>query len=202
MNDAELIQRHIRGDAQAFNFLIWRWQTPIYNFCLRYSGSRDDALDLAQKTFIKCYHSLGQLNNADRFGSWLYQIALNQCRDHSRNRYYKYHVLDDPENFGSREADAVPTMPSQTSNDRSNPEWTTEQADLQDILTRALSELPDEQKTVIILKEYQDLTFRDIAEVLKESENTVKSRLYYGLRTLRKILTKWNIDKELLGYEM
>ena len=202
MNDAELIQRHVHGDAQAFNFLVWRWQTPIYNFCLRYSGSRDDALDLAQKTFIKCYHSLDQLNNAERFRSWLYQIALNQCRDHSRNRYYKYHVLDDSENFGDHEGNNVREVTSEMGADRSNPEWSTEQAQLQDILARALAELPDEQKTVIILKEYQDLTFHDIAEVLKESENTVKSRLYYGLRTLRKILTKWNIDKELLGYEM
>jgi len=69
MNDAELIKRHSRGDVQAFNFLVWRWQTPIFNFCLRYTGSRDDALDLSQKTFIKCYHSLDQLKNADRFGS-------------------------------------------------------------------------------------------------------------------------------------
>jgi RNA polymerase sigma-70 factor (ECF subfamily) len=142
------------------------------------------------------------LNNAERFRSWLYQIALNQCRDHSRNRYYKYHVLDDSENFGDHEGNNVREVTSEMGADRSNPEWSTEQAQLQDILARALAELPDEQKTVIILKEYQDLTFHDIAEVLKESENTVKSRLYYGLRTLRKILTKWNIDKELLGYEM
>ncbi len=199
MNDAELIKRHTRGDAQAFNFLVWRWQTPIYNFCLRYTGSRDDALDLAQKTFIKCYHSLDQLKNTDRFSSWLYKIALNQCRDHSRNRYYRYHVLDDPTEEEDRS-----TFESKSDADENdgNPEWATEQSQLQDILARALAELPDEQKSVIILKEYQDLTFRVIAGVLNESENTVKSRLYYGLRTLRKILTKWNIDKELLGYEM
>lgn len=202
MNDAELIQRHQGGDAQAFNFLIWRWQTPIYNFCLRYTSSRDDALDLAQKTFIKCYNSLDQLNNSNRFSSWLYQIALNQCRDFSRSRYHYYHVLDDPESLEDREEDKSNKGLSGLDNDIGNPEWATEQAQLQDILARALAELPDEQKTVIILKEYQCLTFRDISEVLEESENTVKSRLYYGLRSLRKILTKWNIDKELLGYEM
>jgi len=106
-------------------------------------------------------------------------------------------VLDDP-----TENEENSNYEPGTDKDGSNPEWATEQSQLQDILARVLAELPDEQKTVIILKEYQDLTFRDIAAVLSESENTVKSRLYYGLRTLRKILTKWNIDKELLGYEM
>jgi RNA polymerase sigma-70 factor (ECF subfamily) len=83
-----------------------------------------------------------------------------------------------------------------------NPEKQLQQAELSDILQSALRELNEEQREVVIMKEYEGLKFREIAEVLNISENTVKSRMYYGLDGLRKILERKNINKETIGYEL
>jgi len=73
---------------------------------------------------------------------------------------------------------------------------------LRDLLEKALQEIPEEQRVVVIMKEYQNLKFTEIAEILGAPVNTVKSRLYYGLNALRKVLARWDIDREVLSYEM
>ena len=83
-----------------------------------------------------------------------------------------------------------------------NPESQLHRTELADILQQALSELNAEQREVVIMKEYEGLKFREIAEVLNISENTVKSRMYYGLEGLRKILDRKNINKDTIGYEL
>jgi RNA polymerase sigma-70 factor (ECF subfamily) len=82
-----------------------------------------------------------------------------------------------------------------------NPEKQLLSRDWEKLLKRALAQIPEDQRLVIIMKEYEGLMFHEIAEVLSESENTVKSRMYYGLKALRKVLTKWNITKEAIQYE-
>ena len=86
MNDAALIAQFQAGHTAAFNTLVKRWECPIYNFVLRYAGNRDDACDLCQQTFIRAYKSLRRLRDPDKFTAWIYQIALNACRDAARRR--------------------------------------------------------------------------------------------------------------------
>mgnify|MGYP001421280554 CR=1 FL=1 len=86
MNDADLIQRFIAGQPQVFNTLVWRWQGRFYNFVLRYAGNPEDARDLCQQRFIRAHRQRHRLRNPERFGTWLYQIAANLCRDHLRHR--------------------------------------------------------------------------------------------------------------------
>lgn len=194
MTDEDLVQQFINGDISAFNTLVWRWQTPVYNLCFRYFACRDDAHDITQRTFIKVYHNIGKLNDHSSFSSWIYRISLNLCRDESRNKHRKYHA--------SLEEYGPDNMILPRRGQQGNPESKLQQKQINNILHKALSQLPEEQREVVIMKEYQELKFTEISEILDQPLSTVKSRMYYGLKALRKILEDWNIDKEVIGYEM
>lgn len=88
------------------------------------------------------------------------------------------------------------------SNRPKNPDEEAQNRDLRDILNRALQAIPEEQRVVIVMKEYQGLKFTEIAEALQTSVNTVKSRMYYGLSAIRKVFKQWNIDEEMIEYEV
>jgi RNA polymerase sigma-70 factor, ECF subfamily len=189
MNDANLIEQFRNGNSDAFNLLVNRWQKPIYRFAFRYFGNPSEADDITQKTFIKAYQKLELLNDAEKFSPWLYRIAAHICIDQARRN------------------DRRKTSPLETWIESSEvatsltPDVTLEKSELGSLMQKALLSIPDDQRTVIILKEYEGLKFREIAEILDESENTIKSRMYYGLKTLRRVFKKWNIEKEALNYE-
>ena len=183
MSDADLILRFRAGQHQAFNALVWRWQGRLYRFALRYSGDSEEARDLCQQSFIRAYRQLHRLRDPERFSTWLYQIAANLCRDHLRQRVQ--HVsLDAYEEVGARPHPALCRAADM------------DKVELRDLLNRALQTLPEEQRVVVVLKEYEGLKFREIAEVLDAPINTVKSRLYYGLKALRKTFNQWDIDRD------
>lgn len=200
MTDDQLIERFLDGDVQAFNTLVWRWQQPIYNFVLRYTSRHDDASEITQKTFIKVHKSLSRLKDKRKFSTWIYQIALNTCRDEAkRRRNHAVYSLD-----GMRENGWFDLPDDGTTGGQKveSPEKALQRSELRDLLERALAQIPEEQKAIVVMKEYQGLKFAEIAEVLGLSVNTVKSRMYYGLHALKKILHQWNIDKEAIHYEL
>jgi len=190
--DLELIKCTQKGDTASFDVLVRRWERPIYNFILRYIGNREDAQDLCQKTFIRAFESLQRLRDPQKFSSWLYQIALNTCRDRSRRKPQFVVSLDS----GIGPPENLVTPPSDL------PDALTHERHVRDILNKALQSIPEEQRAVLIMKEYQGLKFREIAETLDVSINTVKSRMYYGLNALRKIFDQWDLDREKMTYEL
>ena len=193
-DDRLLVESAIRGELSAFNQLMKGWHKRIFNFAYRYLNDYDEASEVTQQTFIKAYGALGTLKDPGRFRAWLYIIASNGCRAHSR-RAGRY-ATESMHAGGPGEATAWGQMAASE-----NPEKQLLSRDWEKLLKRALGQIPEEQRLVIIMKEYEGLTFHEIAEVLSESENTVKSRMYYGLKALRKVLTKWNITKEAIQYE-
>ena len=200
MTDEQLIRKYLDGDIEAFNTLVWRWQKPIYNFTLRYFKDREHAKDATQRVFVKVFKNLKHLKDSRKFSSWIYQIALNLCKDETKSKYYQttssLDELKDSKNFDvSSETDSSAYAGH-------NPENTLERRELRSLLERALEQIPAEQKEVVVMKEFQGLKFIEIAEILELPINTVKSRMYYGLHALRKILDKWNIDKEAIAYEL
>ncbi len=190
MTDAQLIQQYLAGDVQAFNMLVWRWQKPVYNFILRYLGREEDAKDLTQKTFIKAYKNLRNLKDHRKFASWLYQIALNLCRDEQKKKRPNFSLESINENHHLLTVSAR------------NPEQNLQRTELAILLQKALNLIPEEQRTVVILKEFQGFKFAEIAELLDIPVNTAKSRMYYGLNALRKILNQWHIDLEALYHDL
>ncbi|MEM7658783.1 MAG: sigma-70 family RNA polymerase sigma factor, partial [Bacteroidota bacterium] len=134
---------------------------------------------------------LGELKETSRFRSWLFRIATNYCYEEDRRRkrkrwmtFSRFQKSEDAPQAGSwRNED--PAADQQLM-----------QAEEHRLLQQALATLKPEQKLVILLKEYESLTFREIAEVLDISENTAKSRLYYGLKNLRRTLESWQFEQQ------
>jgi RNA polymerase sigma-70 factor (ECF subfamily) len=182
-SDEELVEACLAGEESAFDVLVGRWEKRIRGAIYRFVGSEDDARDLCQEAFLKAYKSLGSFKQEARFSSWLYQIAINLCRDRLRRRRGRTMVsLDELEEGG-----AAMTMPGPTALDL------LQERDVSRLVANAIASLADEQREVIILKEYQGLTFLEIAQVLDMPISTVKTRLYRGLDQLRSRLERQGI---------
>lgn len=187
------------GDVVAMNQLVSQWQKRIYNFAHKYFNDYDLAMEVTQKTFISMNKNLKTLKDEGRFKSWLYRIAANYCHEEVR-RQQKRWVFPFMKVQTNNENAQLETAVSATRHE--NPEKVYGNEELKILLKRALETLPEEQRLVVIMKEYEGLKIREIAEVMDTSENTVKSRLYYALGSLKKLLDQWNINKETVHYEI
>lgn len=174
-SDEELVEACQAGEASAFDVLVGRWEDRIRGAAYRVLGSEEEARDVAQEAFLKAYRGLAGFKREARFSSWLYQIALNLCRDRLRRRRTRPNVsLDELEASGPVLVETRPGAHELLLRD-----------DLASIVRRAVITLPDEQRDVVILKEYEGLTFLEIAQALDVPVSTVKTRLYRGLGQLR-----------------
>lgn len=184
LSDEELVEAFQQGDSSAFDQLVSRWDRKIQGAIYRMVGSGEESRDLCQEAFLKAYRGLAGFKKEARFSSWLYQIAVNVCRDRMRRQRGKTVVsLDEMSNAG--ELPFKGTAPSALE--------LMEAGDLSRTVAAAVASLPEEQREVIVLKEYQDLTFLEIAEALDVPVSTVKTRLYRGLTQLRQRLMRQGI---------
>ena len=176
------------GDDLALNELMSRWQKPITGFILRYAGSEADALDLAQETFLRVFEHRESYEPRGKFSTWLFTIAANLCRNHARWRARHPTVPlhgsgddDDPSLENS-----VPA-PGDTPADRA----------VRDDLARAVrthvQQLPHDLRTVVLLFEYQELGYEEIAATLGCTPKAVETRLYRARKILRAALARWKI---------
>ena len=182
--DEELVAAFQDGDASAFDQLVRRWDRRIHGAIYRVVGADDDARDLCQEAFLKAYRGLSTFKREARFSSWLYQIALNVCRDRLRRRRGRIAVSLDEIDEGS-DARLRASTPS--------PLDLVEARDLSRMVEAAMATLSADEREVIVLKEYQGLTFPEIAETLEVPLSTVKTRLYRGLAQLRHRLEREGI---------
>jgi RNA polymerase sigma-70 factor (ECF subfamily) len=174
-SDEELVEACQAGEASAFDVLVGRWQDRIRGAAYRFLGSEEEARDVAQEAFLKAYQALGGFKREARFSSWLYQIATNLCRDRLRRRRTRAAVsLEELEETGPVMVETRPGAHERLL-----------EMDLARAVRRAVHALPEEQREVVILKEYQGLTFLEIAQALDVPVSTVKTRLYRGLGQLR-----------------
>jgi len=183
-SDEELVEEFQRGDPHAFDVLVQRWERKIQGAIYRIMGPEEDARDLSQETLLKAYRALGTFKKEARFSSWLYQIALNVCRDRMRRRKSRPSVSLDELMEGGELA---------PQGRGPNPHELIEADDLSRAVAAAVDSLPPEQREVIVLKEYQGLTFLEIAQALDVPISTVKTRLYRGLGQLRQRLERQGI---------
>ncbi len=186
MSDQELIETFIAGHTSSFDQLVYRWQKKIFHFAYRYSGSTAAAQDICQETFVRAFKHLSNLQDRQRFAGWLYRIALNACLDHNKQAKRRPLSLEELDSQ-ARDGHALPHELRSTEED--HPDHLVQQRELADQIRHALAQLPEEQRLVVIMKQYQELKFTEIAEILQEPVNTVKTRMYSGLAALRKSLT-------------
>lgn len=180
--DEELVTRSQGGDVDSFNQLILRWERPIFALAYRVLGREEDARDVSQEAFLRAYRALPGFKGEAKFSSWLYRIALNLCRDWMRKQR-RAPVQQMPEGMDPVEM-AGEAGPVESVEDL------VARKELSQIVGEAMTLLPDEQRTAIILKEYHGMTFQEIAELQGVPLSTVKTRLYQGLTVLRRHLEK------------
>ena len=169
------VLRYQAGDEKALAPLMDHWQQRIYNLAYKMVGDEATAKDILQKTFIKVYQHLNKLEEADKFRPWVYKIAVNFC--HSELRKTKRTESISEQNSGMLVASSVT-------------DHRIEQKELKDLIWTTTGQIPEDQKSVIIMKDYEGFKFQEIADILDISINTAKSRLYYGLRSMKKLLSE------------
>ncbi len=183
LSDDQIIERTLAGETDAFSLLVRRWERPIYGLSLRMLGRDEDARDVCQETFLAAFRNLRKFRGDAKFSSWLYRIALNACHTRLRKQGGMFEQSIDQEDEDGRKfelADAgAENLSERLQRDqRAN------------MVRKALQTLPAEMRQVIIMKEYEELTFAEIAEVLQIPVSTVKSRVYTGLQQMRAKLEK------------
>lgn len=184
-----LIKRAQDGDVSAFESLIKIYEAKVFGIAFRMSGNRDDASDMAQEVFIKLFRNIGKFKHEAKFSTWVYRVATNTCLDElkkiKRKSAYSLDEEIDTEDGGIRTeiADTAPT-----------PEEVAESGEIRGVVNVAIQRLSDEHKAVIILRDINGMSYDEIAEILKCSVGTVKSRISRGREQLRKILLE---DREL-----
>lgn len=177
-----------KGNSAVFKRLILKWQGAIHRFAYRFFYDETEADEITQKTFINVYRNLHQLEDPAKFSPWIYRIANNLCLDELKRQGRKMHVSVSEDDESHQLATETP---AQILEEKELGEW----------IQKALMQIPEEQRTVIILKEYEGFTFYEISEITGEPESTIKSRMYYGLKKMREILSKWNINQIYLNHE-
>ena len=171
VEDTDLIRRAAGGAVEAFNLLVSRWEKRVYNYLLRITGNREDALDLTQDVFLKAYQNLRKLDDPGRFAPWLYRIAHNEAYSMFRKRRPETNVDElEPEPVETGIAFGGSTVFP---------------IELSLAVAGALERLSPEQREAVVLKIYQGFKFEEMAEILSCPVSTVKSRLYTALDLLK-----------------
>jgi RNA polymerase sigma-70 factor (ECF subfamily) len=166
-----------QGDGLAFNRLVLRWEKPIFNLALRMLQDMDEAAEATQDVFLSAFKNIRRFRQDARFSTWLYRIAVNHCISRLRRKPPGVHCsLDDPRPGGQAGAG----LPSRESHEQ---EFL--QAESRNRVRLAMERLPPEQRAVVELKFYHDLTFEEIAAIVEAPLSTIKSRLYAGLEILK-----------------
>jgi RNA polymerase sigma-70 factor, ECF subfamily len=178
--DEELVALSIDGDVDSFNQLVVRWERPIFALAYRVLGREEEARDIVQETFLRAFRGIGNFRGQAKFSSWVYRIALNLCRDWIR-RERRTPLAPTPEGMDIVElaAEQGPAEPIEDLVARN---------DMSRAVAKAMTLLPEEQRTTIVLKEYHGMTFQEIADLQGCPLSTVKTRLYQGLSVLRRQL--------------
>jgi RNA polymerase sigma-70 factor (ECF subfamily) len=182
VEDRDLIAKARRGDVEAYNLLVSRWEKRVFNYLLRLIGHREDALDVSQETFLKAYQNLPKLDDPARFSGWLFRIAHNEAFSLLRRRKPEVDLEDEP-----RPVD---------SGGRLFP------IELSLAVQSALNVLSADQREAVLLKVYQGFKFDEMAEILDCPVSTVKSRLYTALDLLKITLSPVVFKKETVRGEL
>jgi RNA polymerase sigma-70 factor (ECF subfamily) len=168
VEDRDLIAKAKRGDVEAFNRLISRWEKRVFNYLLKLAANREDALDLTQEAFLKAWQNLNKLDDPGRFSPWLFRIAHNEA----------YSLLRK-----ARPAEELTLEP--VAGDQTRRLFPAESSLA---VRRALELLSPEQREAVVLKVYEGFKFEEMAQILDCPVSTVKSRLYTGLDLLKDAL--------------
>lgn len=184
-----LVRRCVSGDAAAWQDIVQQYHRRIYNICYRFSGSADDASDLAQEVFIKMYRTLSTFDTSRAsFMTWVTTVTRNLLVDHFRKGKYD-RITDSLDATPAAQEDGL-TLAEQLEDKGASPEARVRSQETQRLVHEALKRLSPELREAVILRDLQDLDYKDIAKVLNVPEGTVKSRINRGRTELARLLQR------------
>jgi RNA polymerase sigma-70 factor (ECF subfamily) len=177
LTDEQLVELAVMENPDAFGVIVNRWERKIFALCYGMLSREDEAKDAAQETFIAAFRNLKNFRGDAKVSSWLHRIAVNQCLTTKRRAKTRSEsFLDDDDNSEDKFFVAPLNL---------SPSKTTEQSERLQMVRQAVFSLPIELRQIIVMKEFEDMTFQQISEMLDLPLSTVKSRLYTALKQLR-----------------
>lgn len=185
MSDAELIQEILSGNLTLFRQLLERHQAQVFRTCIGFVHQKEDADDLTQEVFIQAYQSLASFKGDSEFSTWLYRVAVNRALNYMRERKKKS-IFDRLDSFFTREV-ATQSIFDGVAED--NPEQQFILNEEREMIAQALDKLPEKQRVAMVLSKYDDMSQREIANVLNTTEGAVEALLQRAKTTLRKELS-------------
>ena len=180
--DLDIIQAAKAGDNEAFDKLVNRYYEMVYAVSFGVLNERESSRDVAQEVFIKVFRELQRFEGKSKFKTWLYRITVNSAIDQSRKKRLTQTIdatdaSDDPEKAAKVLTDTKP-----------GPRDRASQAELGQLIQKAMTKLSEDHRAVLVLREFQELSYEEIAETLDIGIGTVMSRLYYARKKMAEIL--------------
>ncbi|MCS7167497.1 MAG: sigma-70 family RNA polymerase sigma factor [Gemmatales bacterium] len=185
-DDRTLIRRCLQGRIDAFGELVRRYQDRLYNAVYRFLGNAEDARDVVQEAFLSAFRSLRYFRGGAQFFTWLYRIAINHAVDWKR-RCKPMRTLSEVNEERNSVEPADPSL-------LAHPDWQLQRLEEDERLQQALSQLSDEYRMVLILRDMDELSYEEIADVLNIPLGTVRSRLHRARLELRRLLEQMEKD--------
>jgi RNA polymerase sigma-70 factor (ECF subfamily) len=180
-SDEDLMKRCREGDMSAFELIVLRYKDAIFNFIYHFLADYHRAQDISQETFLRVFRNADRYKSRNSFKSWIYRIAANLCKNELRDRSrHKELLLDDP---------AVYTESRYTSPDKAY-----EDEEVQRLVKEAVNSLPEDQRMAIVMREYQDMTYEEIASALNCSLGAVKSKIYRARQNIKRMLVEAEVS--------
>ena len=187
MTEKELVRAAAGGDESAFSELVRIYENKAYHLALRMVGNAEDAYDVAQDAFLAAWRGLPSFRGESGFSTWLYRLVSNAAIDHlRRTKHQRANVSLDDEELNLDAPDESPT-----------PHEAAEHTDLRSAVEQGLTQLSDDHRAVLVMREVQELSYEEIASTLSLDLGTVKSRISRARTALRKILLQ---SGNLSGY--
>lgn len=178
MDDSILVERFRHGDEGAFNQLVERHKREAYFIALRLAGSHEDARDLVQDAFIRCYQSMENYRGDCSFRTWLYRIVINLSLNYLKSPRISRRV-----ELSEGEIDAVPGRVNE-----SDPTESLIRHQRTELLKEAIAQLPAKQKQTLMLKVYGELKYEEISEIMRCPVGTAKANFYHAVKRLRELI--------------
>lgn len=180
-SDEDLMIRCREGDMSAFELIVLRYKDAIFNFIYHFVADYHLAQDISQETFLRVLKNAGRYKSRDCFKTWLYRIAANLCKNQLRDRNrHRTMSLDDP----------ALDIESLNRNSYLTPDIIYEKEEIREMVKNALELLPEDQRVTIIMREYQGLSYEEIASVMNCSLGAIKSKIFRARQNIKKILTE------------
>ena len=188
IDDDELVTLFQKGEKNAFNTLVLKYQNRIAKLIYRHTNDAETTKDLCQETFLKAYKSLTKFKRESAFYSWLYRIAMNCCIDYARQQNRRKTVS----------YDELPAIPEELLiSKHPSPSHLIEMEELGDIISKAVEQLPTKQQQVFRLRYEKKLQIKEVAVHINRSEGTVKTHLHHAHKRLRELLRPYLENRPL-----